>query len=180
MIRPMKGNSYAPNSVSSHPPPLNRLTSFLYFSFVPRMGNNEDQDKQGSEEQASEASSDEQESSESGSAESSEESQNTEEPTEETAPIEGKKEDAGSSRDMDSYWRANKRLILMLLAVWATMGIGMSILFVEPLNKFNVPGGQIPFGFWMAQQGSIYGFVILIFFYAWRMDKIDKDHDVHE
>ncbi|MDA0838567.1 MAG: DUF4212 domain-containing protein [Planctomycetota bacterium] len=81
---------------------------------------------------------------------------------------------------MDSYWRANKRLILGLLVIWATMGIGMSILFVETLNKFNVPGGKLPFGFWMAQQGSIYGFVILIFFYAWRMDKIDKDHDVHE
>jgi putative solute:sodium symporter small subunit len=154
------------------PTTFNRLTSFLYFSFVPPMGNNEDQDKQGSEEQASEASSEDQE--------SSEESTNTEEPTEETAPIESRKENSGSSGDMDSYWRANKRLILMLLAIWATMGIGMSILFVEPLNKFNVPGGQIPFGFWMAQQGSIYGFVILIFFYAWRMDKIDKDHDVHE
>lgn len=144
------------------------------------MSNNEEQDKQGSEEQAFEDTGEDQDSSGNDAPESAEESTIGEEPTEETAPIERSRGTSGSSGDMDSYWRANKRLILGLLVIWATMGIGMSILFVETLNKFNVPGGNLPFGFWMAQQGSIYGFVILIFFYAWRMDKIDKDHDVHE
>lgn len=56
----------------------------------------------------------------------------------------------------------------------------MSILLVEPLNTIKI--GQVPFGFWMAQQGSIYVFVILIFVYAFKMDTLDRryggrDHD---
>jgi len=70
------------------------------------------------------------------------------------------------------YWRANVRLILGLLAVWATVSFGCGILFIEPLNKIQFFG--LPFGFWMAQQGSIYVFVVLIFVYAWRMDRVDR------
>jgi len=74
------------------------------------------------------------------------------------------------------YWKANNRLILGLLVVWAAVSHGCGIFFVEQLNKIQFFG--LPFGFWMAQQGSIYVFVVLIFFYAWRMDRLD--HKYHE
>ena len=77
-----------------------------------------------------------------------------------------------------TYWKMNLRLILILLGIWALVSLGFGILLVEPLNTFNF--FNIPLGFWFAQQGSIYVFVILIFVYAWRMDRLDRDHDVHE
>lgn len=76
------------------------------------------------------------------------------------------------------YWRANERLIAKLLIVWALVSFGCSILFVELLNKITFFG--VPFGFWMAQQGSIYVFVVMIFYYAWRMDQFDVSHHVDE
>ncbi|WP_017300834.1 DUF4212 domain-containing protein [Nodosilinea nodulosa] len=72
------------------------------------------------------------------------------------------------------YWRKNKALIRNLLIVWAVVSLGMSILFVQPLNSFNL--GRVPFGFWMAQQGVIYVFVVLIFIYAIQMDKLDRKY----
>ncbi len=75
-----------------------------------------------------------------------------------------------------AYWRANERLIKGLLAIWAVVGLGCGVLFVEPLNRLHI--GTVPFGFWMAQQGSIDTFVILIFYYAWRMDQLDGHHGV--
>jgi putative solute:sodium symporter small subunit len=71
-----------------------------------------------------------------------------------------------------AYWRANIRLIRTLLLIWAFVSLGCSILLVQPLNSINFFG--VPFGFWMAQQGSIYVFVILIFVYAIQMDKLDR------
>lgn len=76
------------------------------------------------------------------------------------------------------YWRANVRLKVKLLIVWAIMGYVLSILLAEPLNEIVI--GGFPLGFWFAQQGSIITFVALIFIYAKRMDKIDSDHGVHE
>jgi len=73
-----------------------------------------------------------------------------------------------------AYWRANTTLIRSLLIVWAIVSVGLSILLVQPLNTINL--GQVPLGFWMAQQGSIYVFVALIFIYANRMDKIDRTY----
>jgi putative solute:sodium symporter small subunit len=70
------------------------------------------------------------------------------------------------------YWRANLKLITSLLSIWAIVSLGFSILLVEPLN--NLQFGTLPLGFWFAQQGSIYVFVILIFVYAFQMDKIDR------
>ena len=72
------------------------------------------------------------------------------------------------------YWAANKRLIIQLLAVWAFVSYGCGILFVEILNKIQFFG--VPFGFWMAHQGAIYVFIILIIIYAKRMDTIDKKY----
>ncbi|MDJ0901275.1 MAG: DUF4212 domain-containing protein [Xenococcus sp. MO_188.B8] len=69
------------------------------------------------------------------------------------------------------YWRSNVRLIRNLLIIWMLVSLGCSILLVPLLNNLTL--GNVPFGFWMAQQGSIFIFVILIFFYAIRMDKLD-------
>ena len=73
---------------------------------------------------------------------------------------------------------ANVRLIVSLLAVWVTVSLGFGVLLVDFLNQYQI--GRVPLGFWFAQQGSIYVFVLLIFFYAWRMNRIDRDYDVHE
>ncbi len=83
-----------------------------------------------------------------------------------------------ADRPMDAraYWRANLRLMAGLLMVWFWGSFGLGILLVEPLNRFHL--GGFPLGFWFAQQGSIYLFVILILIYALRMDRIDKQHGV--
>ena len=76
------------------------------------------------------------------------------------------------------YWRANARLIAMLLGVWFLFGVVFSILLVEYLNAIVFFG--VPLGFWIAQQGAIYVFVLLIFIYAWRMDVLDRRYNVGE
>ena len=77
-----------------------------------------------------------------------------------------------------SYWKANLRLVSLCLAIWFVVSYLFGIVLVEPLNK--IPLGGYKLGFWFAQQGSIYVFVALIFFYAKRMDKLDREFDVHE
>ncbi len=77
-----------------------------------------------------------------------------------------------------AYWRANVRLIVVLLTIWAVVSYGCGILFVEQLNRLSI--GNLPLGFWFAQQGSIYVFVILIFVYAWAMDRLDRKYGVAE
>lgn len=87
------------------------------------------------------------------------------------------------SSDPDSrlaYWRANLRLIGALLCIWATVSFGFGVLLVEPLNALRIPGTGFKLGFWFAQQGSIYVFVLLIFVYVWRMNQLDKKFDVDE
>ena len=79
---------------------------------------------------------------------------------------------SGTNSRSQAYWRANVRLIRTLLIIWAFVSLGCGILFVPFLN--NIQFGGVPFGFWMAQQGSIYVFVILIFVYAVQMDKLDR------
>jgi putative solute:sodium symporter small subunit len=75
-----------------------------------------------------------------------------------------------------AYWRKNVALIRNLLIVWAMVSLVFSILLVEPLNTIRFFG--VPFGFWMAQQGSILVFVALIFIYAIQMDKLDREHNI--
>lgn len=77
-----------------------------------------------------------------------------------------------------TYWRANLRLTAFLLAIWALVSYVFGILLVDPLNAWTI--GDLPLGFWFAQQGAIYVFVILIFIYAWRMDRLDRKHGVDE
>ena len=77
-----------------------------------------------------------------------------------------------------AYWRANLRLVAACLAIWFVVSFGFGILLVEQLNSIRIGGFKL--GFWFAQQGSMYVFVLLIFFYAWRMNRIDREYDVHE
>ncbi len=82
--------------------------------------------------------------------------------------------DAIQQDRMRAYWRANVRLIRTLLIIWALVSLGCSILFIPLLNQIKL--GNLPLGFWMAQQGSIFTFVILIFVYAIQMDKLDRKY----
>ena len=77
-----------------------------------------------------------------------------------------------------AYWRANLRLVATCRSIWFIVSFGCGILLVEQLNTIRIGGFQL--GFWFAQQGAIYVFVLLIFFYAWRMNRIDREFDVHE
>ena len=83
-----------------------------------------------------------------------------------------------TSEKRKAYWRANLRLLAGCLVVWFIVSYGFGILFVDQMNSIRI--GGFPLGFWFAQQGAIYVFVCLIFFYAWRMNKIDRQFDVHE
>ena len=78
----------------------------------------------------------------------------------------------------DDYWRANLRLMGCLLVVWFAVSYGCGILFVDQLDEIRIGGFKL--GFWFAQQGSIYVFVALIFFYVWKMNKIDREFDLDE
>ena len=75
-------------------------------------------------------------------------------------------------RDDDAYWKANIRLVLSLLAIWFSVSFGCGILLVDLLDNIRI--GGFKFGFWMAQQGSIFVFIVLIFVYINRMDKLDE------
>ena len=77
-----------------------------------------------------------------------------------------------------AYWRANLRLVAICLLICFFCSYVFGILLVEQLNTIRFGGFQL--GFWFAQQGSILVFVVLIFFYAWRMNRIDQKYDVHE
>jgi len=78
----------------------------------------------------------------------------------------------------NEYWKANIRLVVVCIVIWFVVSFGFGILFAEALNKIRIGGYQL--GFWFAQQGSIYTFVALIFFYAYRMNILDRKFRVHE
>ena len=79
-----------------------------------------------------------------------------------------------------AYWRRNIRYVGVLLVVWFAASYGFGILLVEPLNEITIPGTSFPLGFWFAQQGSIYVFVVLIFVYVWLMNRLDREFDLDE
>ena len=85
---------------------------------------------------------------------------------------------SGHSYDAENYWKANLRLIFGSLIVWALVSYGFAILLRPMLSGIAIGGTDL--GFWFAQQGSILTFIALIFFYAWRMNKIDEEFGVHE
>ncbi len=70
------------------------------------------------------------------------------------------------------YWRKNLKYLVILLLIWFTVSFGFGILLVEELNQIKMGGFKL--GFWFAQQGSIYVFVVLIFIYIYLMNKLDK------
>jgi putative solute:sodium symporter small subunit len=78
------------------------------------------------------------------------------------------------------YWRRNLRYLAVLLTVWFVVSYGFGIVLAGPLNRFMLPGTGYPLGFWFAQQGSIYVFVVLIFTYVWLMNRLDREFDVDE
>ncbi len=78
----------------------------------------------------------------------------------------------------NSYWAENLRLILICLTIWFVVSFGFGLLLVEPLNEFRLGGYKL--GFWFAQQGSIYVFVALVFWYTSQMNKLDKKYNVEE
>lgn len=82
------------------------------------------------------------------------------------------------SENRNAYWSANLKLIGFCLVIWFLVSFVFGILLVEQLNAIRLGGYKL--GFWFAQQGSIYTFLVLIFFYANRMNKLDKKFGVEE
>ena len=76
------------------------------------------------------------------------------------------------------YWRRNVSLMVKLLVVWFVVSFGCGILLVDVLNQIQIGGYKL--GFWFAQQGSIYVFVVLIFYYARKMGQLDREFGVEE
>ena len=79
---------------------------------------------------------------------------------------------------MKAYWKKNLKTLLFLLAIWFLVSFGFGVLLVEPLNTIQFGGFKL--GFWFAQNGSIYVFLVLIFAYAAKMNKLDREHGVEE
>ncbi|GAL14117.1 sodium:solute symporter associated protein [Vibrio astriarenae] len=77
-----------------------------------------------------------------------------------------------------AYWDKNVKLMISLMVVWFVVSFGCGILFVDALNQFQIGGYKL--GFWFAQQGSIYTFLVIIFYYAWKMRQLDREFNVDE
>ncbi|MAU26573.1 MAG: hypothetical protein CMH48_08465 [Muricauda sp.] len=76
------------------------------------------------------------------------------------------------------YWRENLKYLAILLSIWFLVSYGFGILLVDELNTIRLGGFKL--GFWFAQQGSIYVFVVLIFVYVWLMNRLDKKYKLNE
>ncbi len=76
------------------------------------------------------------------------------------------------------YWRENLKLVFLCLVIWFIVSFGFGIFAVEWLNQFRMGGFKL--GFWFAQQGSIYTFLLLIFFYVFQMNKLDKKYNLED
>lgn len=83
-----------------------------------------------------------------------------------------------STKDLKKYWQRNLKYLALLLAVWFVVSYVFGILLIEPLNAIKLGGFKL--GFWFAQQGSIYVFVVLIFVYVRLMNKLDTEYEVNE
>jgi len=81
-------------------------------------------------------------------------------------------------QDKKFYWKKNLTYLSILLSIWLLVSFGAGILWADFLNQFRLAG--FPLGFWFAQQGSIYVFVILIFVYVYLMNRLDKEFEVDE
>ena len=83
-----------------------------------------------------------------------------------------------SKPNSSSYWRTNIAIVSLLLLIWFVVGYGMGILFIEELNQIKF--GKLGLGFWTAQQGAIFVFILLVLVYAVSMDWVDRKHGVSE
>ncbi len=79
-----------------------------------------------------------------------------------------------SKENARQYWKANIKYVLILLVIWFAVSYGAGILFKEQLNTIKIGGFKL--GFWFAQQGSMYVFVLLIFVYVFLMNRLDKKY----
>ncbi len=82
------------------------------------------------------------------------------------------------NKNEKTYWKTNLRYLFILLSIWFIVSYGFGILLVDELNTLRI--GAFKMGFWFAQQGSIYTFVVLIFVYVRLMNKLDKKHQFEE
>ncbi|HPQ96215.1 MAG: DUF4212 domain-containing protein [Thiothrix sp.] len=82
------------------------------------------------------------------------------------------------SSNAQAYWKANLRLLAFCLVIWFIVSYLCGIVLFEPLNQFQLGGYKL--GFWFAQQGSIYVFVVLVFFYAMMMGVLDRKYGFDE
>lgn len=83
-----------------------------------------------------------------------------------------------NKHDAGAYWKANLRIITICLVVWALCSYGFGIVLRPMLAGIQIGGTDL--GFWFAQQGSILTFIVIIFFYSWRMNKLDETFGVNE
>ena len=83
-----------------------------------------------------------------------------------------------TNEQANTYWRRNITLVIKLLIVWFIVSYGCGILLVDTLNQIQIGGYKL--GFWLAQQGSIYVFIVLVFYYARRMAALDREFDVDQ
>ena len=77
-----------------------------------------------------------------------------------------------------AYWRENLTIVAILLSVWFVVSLLLSVVFVDELNDIRLGGFRL--GFWIAQQGSLYTFVVLIFIYVWAMNRLDRKYGLEE
>ena len=83
-----------------------------------------------------------------------------------------------ATKELQAYWKENLVIIMVPLAIWFFVSFVCGIMAVDELDSVKI--GGFPLGFWFANQGSIYTFVVLIWTYVWMMNKLDIKYDVHE
>lgn len=87
-------------------------------------------------------------------------------------------EESPNAASAGAYWKENIRLLITLMVIWFAVSFGAGILFRDFLDQFMI--GGFPLGFWFAQQGSIYVFIALIFYYTAKMKAIERKYDLDD
>ena len=88
--------------------------------------------------------------------------------------------DPASTNRATEYWRRNLRYLLVLLGIWFFVSFGLAIVWADALNTIRIPGTGFRLGFWFAQQGAIYVYLLLIATYVWLMNRLDRTMDLDE
>ena len=88
--------------------------------------------------------------------------------------------DPASTDRATEYWRRNLRYLLVLLGIWFLVSFGLAIVWADALNEIRIPGTGFRLGFWFAQQGAIYVYLLLIASYVWLMNRLDRSMDLDE